>query len=736
MSDIEKYLTQKGIPFRVVGEEIITKCLFSNCDKDSRDNEGHLYFSINTGQYNCKKCDAKGNLITLKKYLGDIKEKEQKRNIKTITPTMVENYHKALPERIVEYLHARGISDEIISKYKIGYKNEYGSWWIAIPVKDLDGNYSFFKLRQDPKYGDKKITFPSGNADMSVEAQIFDWETLIMASDRILIAEGEMDALLMKSKGIGCISGTHGANTTKDVWMEYFKPDISYYICYDNDKAGKIGAKKMAEKLFKNGCRNIYIIELPKEVGEKGDLENYVIQLGLPVDDLFSKYAKAYPEKIDSSQFEEIDISEICEILETTIKKDDENKSITFLSMLITYTDDSQMNIFFNAPSSTGKSHIPLSVMELFPREDVITLAYCSPTAFFHDQGKYDREKNEITVNLSKKILIFTDMPNQELISRLRPLLSHDEKESKLKITDKAQKGGNKTKNITLIGFPSVYFCSAGLKTDEQESTRFLMLSPSMDNEKIHKGIQQAILKASDNEKFIELINSDLKRNLLKNRILAIKQENISDVKIENTEYIEKLYIKDSEGAKPRQQRDIKKIISLIKGFALLNIWFRKREGNYIWATEKDIDDTFTLWNKISYGQDYGLPPYLFEIYTKIILTLWDEPDNTFGSFSDDTEKKKYITRKEILKKHFEVYKRPLSMSVLRQQILPQLEQVGLIMQEKGGSDGREMVVIPIETELEPKETYSVEGCRVNTEIIETENITKIKSILPEELPF
>ena len=86
----------------------------------------------------------------------------------------------------------------------------------------------------------------------------------------------------------------------------------------------------MAEKLFKNGCKNIFIIHLPEEVGEKGDLEDYVVRLGLPIDDMFSKYAKPYPEKIDVSEFKEISMEEVCKILDATIKKDDENKSITF----------------------------------------------------------------------------------------------------------------------------------------------------------------------------------------------------------------------------------------------------------------------------------------------------------------------------------------------------------------------------------------------------------------------
>ena len=735
MTKIEEYLNKKSIAFQVVGKELVSKCIFSDCDSNSRDNEAHLYFNIDTSQYQCKKCDAKGNMITLKKHFGEISQNEQKdgskRNVRSLTPLMVDKLQEALPEQIIKYLHTRGISDEVIKSHKLGYMNQYGTSWIAIPIKDIDGNYSFCKLRQDPRFGNKKMTWPN-----EIEAQIYDWESLLMASGRVLIAEGEMDALLMKSRGITCITGTHGAGTTKDVWMEHFKPELEHYICYDNDDAGKTGAAKMAEKLFKNGCKNIFITQLPEEVGEKGDLGDYVVRLGLPIDDLFAKYAKPYPEKVDTSEFKEINMQDVCQVLEATIKKDDENKIVTFLSMLTTYTEDAQMNLFFNAPSSTGKSHIPLSVVELFPKEDVITLAYCSPTAFFHEQGSYNKEKNEIVVDLARKIIIFTDMPDQALISRLRPVLSHDQKESRLKITDKAQKGGNKTKNIVLIGFPSVYFCSAEMRVDEQESTRFLMLSPSIEHEKIYQGVKQAIRKASDSEKFNQELDADPIRNLLKKRIQGIRQENIFDVKIEDIEYVEKLFLKDGSSVRPRQQRDIKKIISIIKGFALLNLWFRKRDGDYIWASKKDIEDAFELWDKISYGQDYGLAPYLFEIYTKIIMVLWKEPGDLFSEFSNTADKKKFITRKEILKRHFQVYKTPLGMQKLRQQILPQLEQVGLIVQEKGGNGGREMVVIPLETGMEDDEVYSVGGYGVNTEISEIGDIPKIKPISQDELPF
>lgn len=688
-TNVKEYLSNKGINFQETNGELLTRCLFSNCDRDSIGKEAHLYIHSETGLYECKKCGAKGNIITLKKHFGEAGTKQTedkpKRNPRTLTPRMVEDSHNNLTPEVTQYLNNRGISNETIKENKIGYGNYYGKNWITIPIKDIDGNYSFLKLRRSPKEGNEKMTWPNGT-----EAQIYSWEDLFFAKDRLLICEGEMDALLMKSEGVPCITNTHGACTAKQEWMNHFKPEVEYFICYDNDNAGRTGTKKMADALLKQGCNKIKIITLPKEVGEKGDLGDYVVRLNLPIEDLFTKHAKEYPEKIDSTKFKELNLNEVCKILDSTVKKDDANKSITFLTMLTTYTEEAQTNVFFNAPSSTGKSHIPLSVSELFPTEDKIILAHCSPTAFFHEQGKTDKEKNEIIVDLSRKILIFTDMPDSGLLSRLRSILSHDMKESRFKTTDKNQQGGNRTKTVVVIGYPSVYFCSAGLRVNEQESTRFIMLSPSIEHDKIIQGIKQTIAKESDREKFLGLLNIDVERMNLKERILGIKQEMINDIKIDNASLIEKLFLKDDTNVQPRQQRDIKKIISLIKGLALLNLWFRKREGNYIFADDKDIEDGFKLWSEISFGQDYGLPPYIMEIYTKIILKLWNES----GSMGI----KDPVSRKEILDLHFKIYHRPLGITYLRQHILPQLEEVGLIVQERSTNDSREMVVIPLET--------------------------------------
>lgn len=393
----------------------------------------------------------------------------------------------------------------------------------------------------------------------------------------------------------------------------------------------------------------------------------------------------------DVSKFKPITSEDLVEILGLTIKRDEINKLITFLAQLSAYTEDSQINVSFNAPSSTGKSFIPLEIVSLFPDEDVIKLGNCSPTAFYHEQGEYDKKTNTIKVDLSKKIIIFLDQPSNLLLERIRSLLSHDEKIIKAKITDKSQKGGNKTKTVAIKGFPVVVFCSAGLRLDEQEATRFLLLSPEINYEKIREAIYEKIKKEVDSRGYKDTTNKDPNRMLLKKRILAIREAKVKEIKISNSELIKKLFFKDIKQPKPRHQRDIARVMSLIKVLALLNLWFREKEGEAIIANDDDIKEAFKIWESISESQELNLPPYVLNLYKDVIL----------GGY---TALKKGLSRQEVMKKHFEVYGRFLPDWQLRQWIIPMLETAGLITQEADVLDKRKMLVYPtseINSELE-----------------------------------
>lgn len=686
---IREYLAEKGIPFRESGGELIAKCVFNDCDKDSRGNEAHLYFNPETSQYDCKKCGTKGNLQTLAKHFGDTSEKPKRAGFNA---DLVEKCHIALPEHIRKYLNGRGVSDAVIDQYKLGYGQFYRKQWITIPIKDIYGNYAFFKLRQDPDDGSDKITYPKG-----IEAQLYDWENLIKPNNRLIICEGELDRLLLQSQMISAITSTHGAGTFKQEWVDKFikNQEIkAVYICFDRDEAGRKGAERVA-KMVENGGKETHLITLPPEVGDGGDITDYFVKLNGSVDDLFGKYAKPYPERVDTTQFSELTPEMLIETLGLTIKYDAENKLATFLCELTAYTESAQFNISYNAPSSTGKSYIPTEIARLFPEDDVMEIGYCSPTAFFHDTGEYDKEKNQYLVDLSHKILIFLDQPHTMLLEHLRPLLSHDKKEIKLKITDKSQKAGLRTKTVLLRGYPSVIFCTAGLRIDEQEATRFLLLSPEVSQQKIREGITATIRKEADSDGFKSWLEENPERALLKERVRAIKLEGITEINIADSKRIEDKFFNSNKKLKPRHQRDVKRLLALVKAFALLNVWWRERHGSVIVANDTDIDAVFALWDKISMSQELNLPPYIFNLYNEVILAAWNEKNGNIGELALEFVGRVGLTRQEVLVKHYAVYGRMLDNTQLRQQILPMLETAGLIVQEQDMSDKRKMLIYP-----------------------------------------
>jgi len=384
----------------------------------------------------------------------------------------------------------------------------------------------------------------------------------------------------------------------------------------------------------------------------------------------------------DVADFKPIASKDLIKILGLTIKRDETNKLITFLAQVSSYTEDSQVNVSFNAPSSTGKSFIPLEIVSLFPEEDVIKLGNCSPTAFYHEQGEYDKEANTIKVDLSRKIIIFLDQPSNQLLERIRSLLSHDEKIIKAKITDKSHKGGNRTKTVAIKGFPVVIFCTAGLRLDEQEATRFLLLSPEISYEKIREAIYEKIKKEIDSKSYKGVVEKDPNRKLLKKRIVAIREAGVKEIKISNEDLIKERFFKNIKQPKPRHQRDIARVMSLIKVLALLNLWFREKDGEAIVANDDDIKEAFKIWEAIAESQELNLPPYVLNLYKDVIL-------KGYGNLN------RGLSRKEIMKKHFEAYGRFLPDWQLRQWIIPMLETAGLITQEADVLDKRKMLVYP-----------------------------------------
>ena len=73
-------------------------------------------------------------------------------------------------------------------------------------------------------------------------------------------------------------------------------------------------------------------------------------------------------------------------------------------------------------------------------------------TVYRRFRDEWDAVPKLYVVNLEKRIQIFKDTPDDQVLSPLRSLLSHDEKELLADITDKSSSGGNLTKTVKLSG--------------------------------------------------------------------------------------------------------------------------------------------------------------------------------------------------------------------------------------------------------------------------------------------
>lgn len=379
-------------------------------------------------------------------------------------------------------------------------------------------------------------------------------------------------------------------------------------------------------------------------------------------------------------------IAEITEILNTTVKHDEYNKTITFLGMLLTYTEEDQINIGFAAESSTGKSYIPLELAWYFPSEDVLEYGYVSPTAFFHEFGHMlpdpadtrdvepKKKRKIIYIDLCQKIMIFMDQPHSMLLERLRPLLSHDKKEIEHKITDRHNRTGLRTKRVVIQGYPTVIFCTAKSEMKDQERTRLLLLSPETTTEKIRDSILLKIEKESNRSAFAEYMEGDPKRAWLRDRVANIKHSHIKQVTIpeELRSEIADRFLDSHSTLIPRHQRDISRVIGMIKAHALLNLHQREQTEQCVIVKSEDIEEGFNLYNEISQSNEMGLPPEVWRIYTSLKPRI---PD--IG-----------LTKKELAVQYYEAYKRPIGKKRL-DGIVNMLESTGLLREDQDPNDGR-----------------------------------------------
>ncbi|MBI2356435.1 toprim domain-containing protein, partial [Candidatus Dojkabacteria bacterium] len=679
--DIKKLLQDRNILIKKApGDELVIDCLVNNCDTDSAINEAHFYINSSTGAFQCKKCGVEGGLKELLAILGIDKVDSKK---KEFTPYDYQRYETQLEDNseIMDYLiHKRGLKTDTIKQRHLGFGKFFGRTWITIPYFDEKGNFlNLYKLRapEGSNSASKYLVYPT-----KAETRLYGLELLDTTQNNIFICEGEFDSMILNQHGHNAISIGSGAQTFKDDWLESLKPFDEISICFDNDPAGEAGALKLIQKLgYIFPLKQVIKHTIPHDDGAK-DVSDLLNQK----DGFYKLMGSTEIVQKPPVMKRSMSIGELADVLDLTIKEDKVNKILAFLCFLSMYTENSQFNIIFNGPSSSGKTYIPLEIAKLFPEEDVIDLGKVTNQAFFYEQGEYDQETNSMIIDYSRKTLLFMDQPNTEVISKIRPLLSHDKKVITNKMTDSNLKYGTKTKTAKIVGFCSVVFCTTDSLIDEQELTRVILLSPDTSPKKIKRVIEAKINSQSSIINDRGIIESNPIRQELMSRILDIKYAAIKDFYIPNKELLEELLHNGKHQVSTRDTRDITKIFSLIHVLALLNYRFRdKTEDGRLQADDQDIYDAFSLWNEIRLAQETGISPHVLGFVETIVKDLFKERQ------SPDVNTEIRIKREDFIKKYSVVHNTILDDKSMINKYLRPLCYAG-ILEELKGDDRRENV--------------------------------------------
>src|SRR6266851_3246223 len=195
-------------------------------------------------------------------------------------------YHRALPERIREYLHSRGIPDEIVNRQFLGWNGSR----ITIPVFNRRGVCESFRLAKDP---DDKSDSPKMLSLRGTHVELYGWEVLRLRPQRVVICEGEFDRLVLEADGFEAVTSTGGAATFRAEWAAAFDEIPEVYICFDRDAVGYEGAMSVGRLV-----PHAKLVELPGEVGDSGDVTEFFVRLGKTSQDFEELLARAAPAKL------------------------------------------------------------------------------------------------------------------------------------------------------------------------------------------------------------------------------------------------------------------------------------------------------------------------------------------------------------------------------------------------------------------------------------------------------
>lgn len=220
------------------------------------DTGSHFGIHKTLGLWQCFKCEKSGNLYTLKREMGDIAEPKQFAPNETevdIPISLVQALTNSLMHNpsACQYLQNRGIHEATARHFQLGLAQESYGLQLTIPYLSESGDCHGFKFRSLPPQ--KKFFKITPGAQLPLFNQ-----DAVKSESTVLLTEGEFDCIILWQMGYrNCISIPMGAGSFKPEHWDTLSGKRRIYILFDNDKAGKKGARKIAERLDASRCYEV-----------------------------------------------------------------------------------------------------------------------------------------------------------------------------------------------------------------------------------------------------------------------------------------------------------------------------------------------------------------------------------------------------------------------------------------------------------------------------------------------
>jgi DNA primase len=160
----------------------------------------------------------------------------------------------------LSYIKSRGITDDDILKYGIGYceQGRYANM-IIIPSYDAKGNINYFTGRSFGKQSTIKYKNPTASRDIIPFELFINWEL------PLILCEGPFDAISIKRNVIPLLGKNIQSNLMKKIVMSSVE---KIYIALDKDAQKQ--ALNFCERLMNEG-KEVYLVDMndkdPSEMG-------------------------------------------------------------------------------------------------------------------------------------------------------------------------------------------------------------------------------------------------------------------------------------------------------------------------------------------------------------------------------------------------------------------------------------------------------------------------------------